>query len=276
MLGVVDGAPEERRRYTNLALAQVIPAYPEALTAYSRHLTQRNALLKLLGERGGDPGQLDFWDDQLANAGAQLIHARIRALQELEKIAARQHSELTRGEEVLRVCYQPSYDPLQKPKDQFTLPFESPVDRSRIPLETIRTGFLESLKALRSEEIARGVTTIGPHRDEIRFLGNGIDLGTYGSRGQVRTAMLSMKLAEVAWMKEKTGFWPVLLLDEVLAELDTQRRADLLSRLAVTEQSLLTTTDLDLFAPSFVSEASLWQVLGGAVRQKSDVEEDME
>jgi DNA replication and repair protein RecF len=268
MLAVVDGAPDERRRYLNLALSQVIKHYPDALTEYAKTLTQRNALLKLLSERGGEPDQLDYWDDQIAEWGSRLIFARIRAVQELERLAARVHDELTRSEEVLRVCYNPAYDPVRLPPGQFSLPFETAVDRSRVTVEQISAGFLAELKKLRSEEIARGVTTIGPHRDELRFLGNGVDLGIYGSRGQVRTAMLSMKLAEVAWMKEKTGFWPVLLLDEVLAELDTQRRADLLERLVQSEQSLLTTTDLDLFSPGFVEKARLWQVQGGTVRRQ--------
>jgi len=100
----------------------------------------------------------------------------------------------------------------------------------------------------------------------MRFLANGIDLGTYGSRGQIRTAMLAIKIAEVAWMKEKTGHWPVLLLDEVLAELDPQRRADLLDRLAQAEQALLTTTDLDLFTPAFVQTAQQWHIQGGTLQ----------
>ena len=115
----------------------------------------------------------------------------------------------------------------------------------------------------RSEEIARGVTVLGPHRDEIRFLSNGIDLGIYGSRGQGRTAVLSLKFAEVAWMKEHTGQWPVLLLDEVLAELDPARRLDLLSRLLEVEQAMLTTTDLDLFAGDFLPKARIWQIQSG-------------
>jgi DNA replication and repair protein RecF len=98
------------------------------------------------------------------------------------------------------------------------------------------------LQKLHREEIARGVTTIGPHRDELRFLGNSVDLGTYGSRGQIRTTLLTIKLAEVQWMKRKTGHWPVLLLDEVLAELDNQRRADLLQRISSCEQGLMSTT----------------------------------
>jgi len=267
MLRVIEGAPEERRRYLNLALAQTLPAYPGALADYTRALTQRNALLKQLFERGGDTEQLEFWDEQLASSGAELIHARSQAIQELERVGARIHSELTRGGEVMRLLYQPAYDPMPSPRGQFSLPFDTPVDRSRIPLEQIRQGFLENLRALRPEEVARGVTTTGPHRDELRFISNGIDLGTYGSRGQARTAMLSLKLAEVAWMKEKTGFWPVLLLDEVLAELDIERRADLLLRLAQSEQSLLTTTDLDFFTEEFVRQANVWKINAGTVRK---------
>jgi DNA replication and repair protein RecF len=265
MLRVIEGAPDDRRRYLNLALTQVVAGYAEALSEYGRALTQRNALLKQLGERGGDASQLSFWDEKLAASGAQLIRARIQAVQELERLAARLHSELTRGSEVLRLAYQPAYDPLPPPPGQYHLPMDGLVDRSGVSIEQIRQGFLACLGRLRSEEIARGVTTVGPHRDELRFLGNGIDLGIYGSRGQVRTAMLAMKLAEVAWMQARTGEWPVLLLDEVLAELDTQRRADLLDRLSQCEQALLTTTDLDLFAAGFVQKAMLWNVQGGRI-----------
>jgi DNA replication and repair protein RecF len=267
MLAVIEGAPEERRRYLNLALAQVVPHYSAALSGYNRALTQRNALLKQLNERGGNPDQLDYWDEQLVAFGSQLVHARIRAVQELERLAALTHAELTRGEEVLRFDYQPSYDPIAPPPGQFTLPFDAPIDRTRYSTSDIRDDFLERLVQQRDEEIARGVTISGPHRDELRLLSNGIDLGYYGSRGQVRTAILSMKLAEVAWMREKTGEWPVLLLDEVLAELDGQRRLDLLSRLGECEQSLMTTTDLDLFAPEFISQAVLWQVRAGRVEE---------
>jgi DNA replication and repair protein RecF len=262
---IIEGAPEERRRYLNLALSQVISPYAPALTDYTRTLTQRNALLKQLNERSGDLAQLDYWDAQLTQAGARLIHARIHAVQEIERLAARLHLELSHGAEVLRLAYQPAYDPLPRPERQMALPLDAPVDRSALSQEQIRQGFLEQLAQRRREEIARGVTTIGPHRDELRFFANGVDLGTYGSRGQIRTAILAIKLAEVSWMKEKTGHWPVLLLDEVLAELDAHRRADLLARLAECPQSLLTTTDLDLFAPEFVQQATCWQVDAGRI-----------
>ena len=212
--------------------------------------------------------QLAFWDEQLARSGGILIYYRIQAIHELERIAARVHHELTRGGEVLRIAYQPAYDPLPQPPGQYALPLDSPISRAGLTLEQIQHGFKEGLEVLHGEEVARGVTTIGPHRDEIRFLENGVDLGTYGSRGQVRTAMLALKLAEAAWMKEKTGSSPVLLLDEVLAELDTFRRADLLDRLEINEQTLLTTTDLDLFDPNFVEEATLWRIKSGRLEEE--------
>ena len=262
-LRIIEGSPEERRRYLNLALAQVWPRYASNLADYTRLLTQRNALLKQLSERGGDLEQLAFWDEQLTQAGAYLIHSRIHALQELERLAAVYHYELTHGQEVLRLSYEPAYDPLPQPDRQFTLPLDAPLDRSGVSVNKIQQGFLESLQKARTEEIARGMTTIGPHRDDLRFLGNAVDLGIYGSRGQARTAVLALKLAEVAWMKAKTGHSPVLLLDEVLAELDIQRRTDLLTHLADSEQTLLTTTDLDLFPSGFVQSSTLWRMEAG-------------
>jgi len=266
MMRVVEGSPEERRRYLNLAMAQTLPDYANSLADYSRVLTQRNALLKQLNERGGDPGLLNYWDQQLAEYGARVIYGRIHTILELEKYASRAHSKLTHGHEILRLVYEPSFDPLPQPKAQFQLPMNAPIDRSGLTQDRIRQGYMERLQQVRNEDTLRGVTTVGPHRDEVRFLGNGVDLGIYGSRGQARTAVLSLKLAEVSWMHDRTGEWPVLLLDEVLAELDPERRSDLLERLSKSEQSLLTTTDLDLFSQDFIRQAKTWQILDGRVQ----------
>lgn len=261
MSQIIEGGPDERRRHLNLALAQAVPAYAGVLSDYGKALEQRNALLKALNERGGNADQLEVWDETLARLGAQIVQWRIAAVQELEKQAARIHLELTRGAEVLRLAYEPAYDPLPK----IALKLDAPADRSNIPLKEVERGFLERLRGLRSEEISRGVTTIGPHRDEMRFLANQIDLGDYGSRGQVRTALLSLKLAEAAWIQARTGQWPVILLDEVMAELDLQRRADLLKYLGQAEQSLLTAADLRMFTPEFVESAKVWHVKNGKV-----------
>ncbi|MEW5828938.1 MAG: DNA replication/repair protein RecF [Chloroflexota bacterium] len=265
MSQIVEGGPEERRRYLNLTLAQTLPAYARTLSEYSQALTQRNALLKQLNERGGDPEQLAYWDEILSDRGAQLVLWRIQAVSELESLAKNIHDHLTRKNETLRLDYQPAYDPLPRPPGQMGLDLATPTDRSALGLNDIRDGFRKALRGLRREEIARGATTIGPHRDELRFFTGGVDLGHYGSRGQIRTALLSLKMAEVDWMKAKTGQWPIILLDEVMAELDLSRRADLLAYLGRAEQVLLTTTDLNLFTPEFVSRAEVWRVQAGTV-----------
>ena len=267
MSQIIEGAPEDRRRYLNLALAQSTPAYARILNEYNQALTQRNALLKSLSERGGSGDQLEVWDDTLTRLGSQIILWRIEALQQIERLASRVHHELTHGAEILRLAYEPAFDPLPKPNGQLGLKIATIVDRSGLDLKEIQDGFRASLSALRSVEVARGVTTIGPHRDEIRFLANDIDLGDYGSRGQVRTALLSLKLAEVNWMKERTGEWPVILLDEVMAELDLQRRGDLLNYVGETEQVLFTTADLNLFTSEFSSKPEIWRVEGGRVEK---------
>jgi DNA replication and repair protein RecF len=265
MSQIIEGGPEERRRYLNLALAQAAHSYARVLGEYNQALTQRNALLKILNERGGDSSQLQVWDESLAKFGAQIILWRIEAVQQIERLAARIHHELTRGAEILRLAYEPAHDPLPKPNGQLGLKIDTHIDRSSLELGEIQSGFIERLQAIRGEEIARGVTTIGPHRDDLRFVINKADVGDYGSRGQMRTTLLSLKLAEVEWMKERTGEWPVILLDEVMAELDAHRRADLLKYIDKDQQVLFTTTDLDLFTPDFTQDADIWDVQNGVV-----------
>lgn len=267
MTRIIEGGPDERRRYLNLAIAQTNPGYTQALSEYNQAITQRNALLKQLGERGGDASQLGFWDELITSRGAVIIHARIQAVDEIETLMKRVHESLTGGKEVIRLLYQPSFDPITRPQGQFTLPMESTVDRSGFSVAQIQQGFMEKLQQCRGEEIARGVTTLGPHRDEIRIQSNGIDLGDFGSRGQIRTAILSMKLAEVDWLKCRTGQWPVLLLDETLAELDTDRRNYLLHYLDHAEQVLLTTTDFSMFPQAFAEKCDRWQVSQGHIER---------
>jgi DNA replication and repair protein RecF len=268
MLQIATGSPQQRRHYLDLTIGQVDPRYNESLAEFNKALSQRNALLKQLLERSGDSDQLSYWDEVLTQSGSYLVHARTLAILELGELAAAIHQELTRGEEVLRLEYQPCYDPLSPDSGQIQLPLQDLPDRSSPGLNAIQDGYRKKLLELRSEEIARGVTTLGPHRDEMRFYSNGVDLGTFGSRGQLRTALLGLKLAEVEWLKAKNGDWPVLLLDEVLAELDDFRRNDLLDRLQRTEQSLLTTTDLDLFSEGFKASAARWEIRGGRLVQQ--------
>lgn len=266
---VLEGSPGDRRRYLDDALGQVDPAYAHALSEYGKILAQRNALLKQLNE-GGSPGQLDFWDEQLAEFGARVIARRALAIAELERFAVPVHRSLTRGAETLRLSYRPAYDPVTAPEGQLALALDVAVDRTGIAVAEVQSGMLVRLRELRGEEIGRGQTTVGPHRDELRFLSNGLDLATYGSRGQGRTAVLSLKLAEMEWMKAMTGEWPVLLLDEALAELDHERRADLLARIGGADQSLLATTDLDLFSDEFKRGATVWRIVSGTVEESDE------
>ncbi len=268
MARIIEEGPSERRRYLDMIISQVSPRYVQHLSDYSATLTQRNALLKQLAERGGDPDQLAVWDGMLARHGAYIMKERIRAIREIEAEAKRLHYDLTDGKEVFRLDYQPAYEPLAVANGQMALPVTTVADRSGMELKEIEDGMITALKKLQREEIARGVTTIGPHRDELRFLSNQVDLGDYGSRGQGRTALLALKLAEVNWLRQRTGEWPVLLLDEIMSELDTRRRSDLLDSLSECDQAILTSTDLSMFEEAFVQTHHIWRVEGGMVREE--------
>ncbi len=264
-LRVLEGPPSERRQHLDSSLAQADAAYGEALSEYGKVLAQRNALLKQLGEHGNQASQLTFWDEELAEHGATLIRGRALALAEHDRLAAPIHHDLTRGREALHLEYLPSYDPLP-PSAQLGLPLQAAPDRTVIGRQAIRDGLLLALEEHRPEDLARGSTSMGPHRDDFRFTSNGIDLRAYGSRGQNRTAMLSLKLAEVEWLRQRTSEWPVLLLDEVLAELDGERRQDLLQRVTALPQAMVTTADPEMFTREFRQHATMWEVASGALR----------
>ncbi len=264
-LKIIEGAPGNRRRFLDSSLAQADSTYASTLSEYQKVLTQRNALLKKSQEGRSPLDQLAFWDERLCDLAASLIHDRALALRELDQLATPLHLELTRKNETLQLDYQPSYDPASQPEGQIGLPIDAVLDRTGISREEIRKGMLEALKRNRSDEIARGVTLQGPHRDDFRPRSNGIDLRLYGSRGQNRTAMLAMKLAEIEWLKQRTGDWPVLLLDEVLAELDIERREDLLSRISSVTQSILTTADISMFTEPFQQHATIWKINAGTI-----------
>lgn len=271
-ISLVDGSPSERRRYLDATLCQIEPHYCRALAQYGRVLEQRNGLLRQLRDRGGSPDQLRFWDERLAEHGAQIIARRQSAVLDLEALAQPIHSDLSGGRERLRLRYRPSFDP-QSPQEndqqlRLGLNLPPPVSMPQDP-EVIREGFRTCLQSAVSEEIARGITTIGPHRDDLLFLDGQIDLRTYGSRGQQRTAVLATKLAEVELMARVTGEQPILLLDEVMSELDVNRRQYLCRQIARVEQSLVTTTDLDALSPSVLEQAALYRVTEGRLERVS-------
>jgi DNA replication and repair protein RecF len=265
MTRILEDGPDERRKYLDQLLSQAYPGYVRALSEYQQALTRRNALLKLLFDRNGDPSQLDYWDEVITSSGALIIEARLKSTREFEGFFRQQYQRLTGGKENIRMDYQPSYNGGRASGNRQMGLVDLPQTGEALTYDEIKDHFAKRLRALQKEEIRRGVTTIGPHRDEVRFYSNDIDLAVYGSRGQIRTTVMAMKIAETQWLREKTGELPVLLLDETLAELDEQRREDLLGSLGLEEQAILTTTDLGLFSEDFIKTCQTWQVNAGQV-----------
>lgn len=264
-LTLIEGTPADRRRFMDETLGQVDAGYLAALEVYEKALPQRNALLKRIAERRASRRELAYWDDQLITAGAALIAGRQRFLRELERAAQAAHLDLTGRRETLTLRYQPSFAPTAENNGQMA--FETlGLDLHReLSAAQIEPQLAARLEAEQDESILRGVTLSGPHRDELRLLIDERDAGLYGSRGQARTAVMALKLAEMSWMQSRTGETPVLLLDEVAAELDAARRAYLLERIDTGAQTLMTTTELDIFTPEFLRRASVWGVEAGQI-----------
>lgn len=264
-MDIIEGSPGSRRKYIDSSLNQADPTYAVTLSEYNKVLTQRNALLKQIQERKAAEDQLLFWDNELSTLAAALIRMRSLALTELNDLAKPIHGKLTRDHENLQINYVPSYDPAARQDGQLGLPIDTPLERNNISTEDIKQGMSEKFLMLRSEEIARGVTLVGPHRDDFTFRANGVDLRTYGSRGQNRTAILATKLSEILWLRNRTQEWPILLLDEVLAELDSERREALLGSIETVEQTILTGADASMFSSAFKEEATIWQISAGTI-----------
>ena len=268
---LVTGAPALRRRYLDSTLCQINPDYCASLSRYNKVLTQRNALLKELFKRNGNPDQLLYWDEQLVYNGATLIVHRHNAILELDAVARQHHREVSGGKEGLRLHYAPSFDPYQRPQPNYQLPLMmedlAPYTTAAPPVKEVRETFQAYLNKARQDEINRGVTLFGPHRDDLHFLVDGIDMTLYGSRGQQRTAALSTKLAEVTLMQQSTGEMPVLLLDDVMSELDAQRRAQIINLVDQAGQALLTTTDWADYPSEFRQRAKLFSIKMGRMEE---------
>ena len=266
-LALIEGSPSERRRYMNDTLSQVNGDYTSALNTFEKVLIQRNALLKQISRGRAGVAELEYWDEQLTESAAVIIAGRQRFLREIENQATQIHRDLTGNREDLKLVYVPSFEPTAEGDGQ--LSFSIPgldLHRQLAPTQ-ITPQYREALEASRQEEIDRGMTLSGPQRDELRFYVNNRDLGLYGSRGQARTAVLALKLAELAWMREKIGESPVLLLDEVASELDEGRRAYLLDQVMGVSQAILTTTEPGIFTESFLDEATIWHVHAGQIEK---------
>ena len=260
---LVAGAPGARRRYLDAMLCQIDNHYCRALQSYNRVLAQRNCLLRTLRERNGDSSQLEFWDERLVEHGTYVIVRRGIALLSLNHFAQTIHRDITDGLEHLVLSYQPSFSMFAGEQDA-TLDRWDDLGTMVVKLSPI---FGASLKQSRREEIARGVTLTGPHRDDFRFLLTDIDLTTYGSRGQQRTAALTLKLAETEVVRQIKGHWPVLLLDDIMSELDGTRRLRIMELVNGATQTLITTTDVDAYSVQFLNQVVRFQVKGGRLER---------
>lgn len=265
-VGLLGGAPAGRRRRLDDLLSQLYPEYVTALTRYQATLSRRNVLLRHLRERGGDRAQLEPLEGILAQTGVLLADYRQRAVIALSLHADRFHQELTGGKAWLQLQYRAGFAAAQPQAVQYRLALAAEqVPQQQSNLADLEILYRETLLKQRDKELLRGITLMGPHRDDIRFLSENVDLGDFGSRGQQRSAVLAWQLAELHWLKQLTGDTPVLLLDEVLAELDRARRGYLLDLLGRVEQTILATTDADLFPSSFRQNALTFEVNEGIV-----------
>ena len=269
-LSLVEGSPADRRRFLNTTLTQVDREYLLALNDYEKLLPQRNALLKRIADKRANAVELEYWDEQLAASGSVIIAGRQRFLRELETKARDTHQALTGGGESLSLKYLPSIAPTaddDSKQQSFDL-LGLDLDRQLSPAQ-IKPQFIEQLLSRRREAIQRGMTVSGPHRDELRLLINGRDCGLFGSRGQARTAVMALRFAELDWMRDQIGEYPLFLLDEVVAELDSARRAYLLDRLDGEAQTLLTAAELDVFDAAFLRRAHVLEVCEGQIAARA-------
>jgi len=271
---LIDGGPGERRHYLDVALCQIDKVYCRALSTFQRVLLQRNSLLKQLREQEANPAasavdaQLAFWDEKLAHHGAVVVARRHNFVVELQRIAAERHAELSGGREQLALHYLPSFNPGLLADREFELLCDgllTDAPNAQLEADAVAAAYQRKLAARRVREVAAGATLYGPHRDDLRFLANSRDLRIYGSRGQQRSAALSLKLAEVRAMTAATGAAPLLLLDDVMSELDAERRAMLLAVIDDVPQAIVTTTDWEDFTPQFRQRARCFRVHSGIV-----------
>lgn len=246
-LRLVSGGPSERRGYLNGCLGQTSRAYLEALASYKGVLRQRNGLLRQAQQRPVDPELLAAYDDQFAAAAARLMVHRAQQVTLLAAEAARVHEGLSGGREQLQLRYDPSV---------------------RCPLTDeaeVAAAVVERLVARQDESLRRGVTLLGPHRDDLDVALDGREARTYASQGQQRTAALSLKIAELRVVAQAIGEPPLLLLDDVLSELDPLRRAAVMALVDEADQVLVTCADAELFSRELRDSAEIWQVRAGTV-----------
>ncbi|MDU6522412.1 DNA replication/repair protein RecF [Enterococcus devriesei] len=250
-LSLVKGSPQMRRRFIDMELGQINPVYLYDLAQYQQTLKQRNLYLKQLSEKKQtDEIYLDILTEQLVDFGSKVLANRLQFIKKLEYWSNDLHSKITNQKETLAIQYDAS------------IPLESEA------VEAIRTVFMNELIKNRKREIFKGNTFLGPHRDDLIFMVNQQNVQTYGSQGQQRTTALSVKLAEIDLMKEETGEYPILLLDDVMSELDDSRQIHLLETIENKVQTFLTTTTLNHVKGKMTVHPDIFYVQQGQIERK--------
>ena len=259
-LELVRGAPERRRNWLDSILTQLEPIYAYILNQYNQVLRQRNALLKKFRKQQAEgridessfkdyDSQLALWDAQLATAGSRVTRRRARVLERLAPLAQAWHTSISGATEVLEVTYAPN------------------VSLEKDDPEGVQLAFLDKIQRRRIAEQSHGTTLVGPHRDEVEFTINQTPARSYGSQGQQRTLVLALKLAELKLIEEVVGEPPLLLLDDVLAELDLSRQNQLLDAIQDRFQTLITTTHLGAFDSQWLNSSQILSVKAGEIKR---------
>lgn len=248
------GTPEDRRSWLDLAISQIYPAYPDRVSKYNKIRTQKNNYLKELRANPSlSRDLLDVWNTQLVVAGSNIIYLRLKFLRELQKIAQIKHSLIAENEK-LSMEYNSSV--------LGDVGFFEDVSFS---VEDIAFIFDEKLNQRREEEIIRAQSLVGPHRDDISYYINSVDSKKFASQGQQRTIVLSLKLAELELIKQKIEDTPVLLLDDVLAELDNVRQNFLLNAIGDETQTIITSVDTVLFDEDYLKNVEIHKISEGVL-----------
>ncbi len=241
-IDLVLGAPSGRRRFLDILISQVDRGYLRTLQRYQRVLTQRNHLLRLVRDGRGMPDELDFWDVELAKEGSMLVARRQEVMEHLSPLAVQAYARLSGGEE-MTVAFQPS---------------------------SAAKELSDGLRAQRREEVKAGMTLIGPHRDDLILEVGGMAASTYASRGQARTIALGLRLAEAAFLQSERREGPILLLDDVLSELDTVRRRQVLEEAAKYEQAVVTAAEPALISDAPVAPSATFMLRDGHMELSGD------
>jgi DNA replication and repair protein RecF len=252
-LSLVKGSPQLRRKFLDMEIGQIDPVYLYDLVQYQKVLKQRNQYLKQLAEKKQtDELYLEILTEQLVEFGSKVLIARQKFVKRLEYWASQLHQKISQNKETLVIEYISSVP-------------DTPWDN----LEAVQTAFRQALEKVKNKEHFRQVTLAGPHRDDLIFLINERNVQTFGSQGQQRTTALSVKLAEIDLMKEETGEYPVLLLDDVMSELDDARQLHLLETIEGKVQTFLTTTTLEHVKDKMTVEPEIFYVRQGQLEGES-------